>query len=165
LGEYPFISISPTGWGSTPRLSENFYEDDWDEIPFYDAGTWPYGDRYDAAEIKLKDFFHSPKQKMVYIYDFRDDWKHSITLIEITGEKLLMPECLGGKSAAPVDDCGGIWGYYHMVEAINDTKNPEHKDIRRWLGLKKGENWDEHAFDLKEAQERLREVWEEEKGN
>lgn len=160
------FQFSPSGWGSTPLLQENFEgEADWDEAPFADPDTWPYGERYDAATIKLKDFFHAPKQKMVYIYDFGDDWKHSITLTEITDEKLLVPQCLGGKGTAPVEDCGGIGGYYEMVEAINDTKHPEHKDFRVWLGLKKGQHWDVNAFDLKEAREWLREVWEEEKGN
>lgn len=153
------FQFSPKGWGSTPRLSENFNEDDWDEVPFYDAGTWPYGERYDAAEIKLVDYFHSPKQKIVYIYDFGDDWKHSVTLIEITDVKLLTPQCVAGKGTAPIEDCGGIWGYYEMVDALNDPKHPEHKDFREWLSFKKGEKWDENSFDLKDTQEWLKEVW------
>ncbi|MEZ4968874.1 MAG: plasmid pRiA4b ORF-3 family protein [Flavobacteriaceae bacterium] len=159
------FQFSPTGWGSTPRLSENFKDDDWDhEVPFSKPNTWPFGERYDAAAIKLEDFFHTPKQKMVYIYDFGDDWKHSVTLTEITAEKLLAPQCLGGKGKAPVDDCGGIWGYYEMVEAINDPKHREHKDFCVWLGLKKGQRWELDAFNLEEVRDRLREVWEEEKG-
>src|SRR5690606_8523144 len=130
------FQFSPKGWGSTPRLSENFNEDDWDEVPFSDLDTWPYGDRYDAAKIKLMDYFHSPKQKIVYIYDFGDDWKHSVTLIEITDEKLLTPQCVAGKGTAPIEDCGGIWGYYEMVNVINDPKHPEHKDFKKWLGFK-----------------------------
>lgn len=158
------FQFSPTGWGSMPRLQENFEgEADWDEAPFADPDTWPFGERYDAAKIKLEDFFHTPRQKIIYIYDFGDDWKHSITLVEITDEKLLVPQCMGGKGKAPIDDCGGIWGYYHIVEAINDLKHPEHRDFREWLGLKKGQRWDLNAFDLEDARKRLREVWGEEK--
>jgi hypothetical protein len=159
------FQFSPTGWGSTPRLSEDFKEDDWDEVPFADPYTWPYGERYDAAKIKLRDFFHSIKQKMIYIYDFGDDWKHSVTLTEITDEKLLEPQCLAGKGTAPMEDCGGIWGYYYVMEAINDPKHPKHKDFRKWMGLKKGGKWEGKKFDLEEARKLLREVWEDIQGN
>ncbi len=159
------FEFSPNGWGSTPRLQQNFEgEVLWDEAPFSDPNTWPDGERYDAAGIKLEDYFDSPKQGIVYIYDFGDDWRHIVELVQITDEKILQPVCLGGNGKAPVDDCGGIWGYYDMVEALNDPKHPEHRDFKEWMGFKKGGKWDVGAFDLEETQERLRVVWEVLKG-
>ncbi|MCG2462955.1 plasmid pRiA4b ORF-3 family protein [Flavobacteriaceae bacterium F89] len=155
------FQFSPQGWGSVPRLQENFEsESDWDEAPFSDPETWPYGERYDSSKIKLEEYWHSLKQKMVYIYDFGDDWRHIVELVEVTDEKILNPFCMGGKAQAPVEDCGGIWGYYHMVEALNDSKHPEHKHWRDWMDFKKGQKWDENAFDLDEVQEQLRVFWE-----
>ncbi|CAG0904951.1 unnamed protein product, partial [Darwinula stevensoni] len=46
-----------------------------------------------------------------------------------------------GKGKAPTEDCGGIWGYYELVETINNTKHPEHKEMMEWMGLKKGYIW------------------------
>lgn len=71
----------------------------------------------------------------------------------------MTPICLAGKGAAPIEDCGGIWGYYNMVEALNNKKHPEHKDFRDWLDFKKGEKWDLNEFDLEDTQERLRVFW------
>lgn len=153
------FQFSPKGWGSVPRLCEDLGRDDWDEERFSGPDTWPYGERYDASLIKLEDYFQSLKQKMVYIYDFGDDWKHTVELVEINDEKLVHPICLGGKAQAPVEDCGGIWGYYNMVEALNDPKHPERERFMEWMDFKKGEKWDENAFDLKDVKERLREVW------
>lgn len=87
---------------------------------------------------------------MIYIYDFGYDWKHSITLTEITDEKLLTPQCVAGKGTAPIEDCGVIYrSYYEMVDAINDTKHLEHKYFMEWVGFKKGEKWDEILLTLK----------------
>ena len=152
--------FSPKGFGSTPNI--HYYYDDSD-IDDYNTPssieTFPFGKNYDAEKIKLKDYFTSIKQKMVYIYDFGDNWKHTIELTHITDLKTVHPICLGGKGQAPIDDCGGIWGYYNMVEAINDNKHPEHEQFMEWLELEKGETWDLHTFDLKEVNDFLTKSW------
>ena len=60
--------------------------------------------------------------------------------------------CLAGKNACPPDDCGGIPGYYHMLEIIADPKHPDHEHMKEWLG---GE-WDMARFDLDEANDALK---------
>lgn len=96
---------------------------------------------------------------MVYIYDFGDDWKHTIELVEITNDKVLYPVCIQGKGCNMIDDCGGVGGFYNMVEAVNDNKHPEHKEIMEWLGLGKGDTWDLLDFDLESTNSFLRKVW------
>jgi hypothetical protein len=157
---YHMYQFSPSGWRSTPCIMY-IYEDDAEvEIrPLSDPDTFPYGERYDAEKIKLEDYFRQLKQKMVYMYDFGDDWKHTIELIEVSDDTVLYPVCLGGKGSNLEEDCGGIWGFYNMVEAINDPKHPQHKEYREWLGMKRGEKWDLNVFDLEETNEMLREVW------
>lgn len=152
--------FSPKGWGSIPRIMYIFDDDEEVEVrPLSSPDTFPYGERYDAEKIKLDDYFQVPKQKMVYIYDYGDDWKHIVELVEITDEVILYPVCLGGKGSDLVEDCGGIGGFYYMVDAINNPKHPEHKEYREWLGMKRGEKWDLNHFDLEGTNEVLREVW------
>ena len=151
--------FSPSGWASKPRIMYVFEDDDEVEItPLSSPDSFPYGERYDAGKIKLKDYFKTPKQKMVYIYDFGDDWKHIVELVEITDEVILYPICLSGKGSDLIEDSGGIWGYYNMVEAVNNSKHPEHKEYREWLGMERGEKWDLNAFDLEGTNVVLREV-------
>ena len=40
-------------------------------------------------------------------------------------------ECRG---AWPPEDCGGIPGFYELVEAIADPNHEQHQELRDWLG-------------------------------
>lgn len=152
--------FSPSGWRSTPRIMYIFEDDAEVEVrPLSSPDSFPYGERYDARKILLKDYFKAEKQKITYIYDFGDEWRLIVELIEISEGAVLFPVCLSGKGSDVVDDCGGIWGFYRMVEIVNNPKHPEHKEYREWLGMKRGEKWDLNHFDLELTNEMLGEVW------
>jgi hypothetical protein len=74
--------------------------------------------------------------KMIYTYDFGDSWEHGIVL-----EKRLPPDpdaaypiCLGGRLACPPEDCGGIPGFYRLLDALANPKRKEHDELREWAG-------------------------------
>lgn len=73
-------------------------------------------------------------------------------------EKILAPICTAGKGACPPEDCGGIPGYYNLLEILGDPKHREHKEMKKWLGLGKNDNWDVNAFNIDEINERLSEA-------
>lgn len=89
----------------------------------------------------------------MYTYDFGDGWEHALVV-----EKMLLPDrgvaypsCAGGKLQGPLEDCGGIPGYYHLLEAIRDPNHPEHQDLLDWVG---GE-YDPKVFSVDEINRRL----------
>ncbi|WP_299286829.1 plasmid pRiA4b ORF-3 family protein [uncultured Mucilaginibacter sp.] len=124
----------------------------------YDIDFFEDDELIDSKEIKLADIFKAEGQKFVYTYDLGDNWEHLITSEKITGEKLFLADCLAGKGNCPPEDCGGPWGYEELKVALADPKHREHKEFRKWLGLKKNEDWDFNFFSLKEAQEAVRNV-------
>ncbi|MEA1982407.1 MAG: SEC-C metal-binding domain-containing protein [Campylobacterota bacterium] len=71
-----------------------------------------------SIERELSDI----KDKITYVYDFGDDWKHEIVLEKILplDETIDYPKCTGGRRAAPLEDCGGIYRYHDIVEAIEN---------------------------------------------
>ncbi len=151
--------FSPKGWGNRPEISID-YEDEFGDFEEYsDEASFPHGERYRAYEIKLSDYFHKPKQKIIYIYDFGDDWQHIIELVEITDEKVMYPICLGGKGCNLEEDCGGIGGFYYMVEAINNPQHPEHEEYCESMDMESGEKWDINKFDLEEINEALKRIY------
>ncbi|HZV33667.1 MAG TPA: plasmid pRiA4b ORF-3 family protein [Verrucomicrobiae bacterium] len=103
----------------------------------------------------LADLAPAVKSKFIYEYDFGDDWLH-----EVVVEKVLPPDanfkhpvCLTGANACPPEDCGGMGGYYNLLEALANPNHPNHKDLTEWMG---GEPWDPERFDLAETNEYLK---------
>jgi len=91
--------------------------------------------------------------KAVYTYDFGDDWQHGIAI-----EKVLTPEagvaypvCMGGKRHGPPEDCGGVPGYYHLLEALSDPDHERHEELREWMG----DDFDPEAFSVDDVNRRL----------
>lgn len=88
-----------------------------------------------ADTTLLRDIITDKGELIRYVYDFGDNWKHTIEVMDITkvqpGE--YYPVCLNGEMACPPDDCGGIHEYYHFLEILNDKKHPEYPDLKAWM--------------------------------
>lgn len=84
----------------------------------------------------------------LYEYDFGDDWAHAIKIEKaITADdQTQTPRCIKGKLACPPEDCGGVWGYYDMLEKLAGPPSKERSEIVEWLG---GEI-DPEEFDIEE---------------
>ena len=105
----------------------------------------------DAAKTKINEIFKKENQKFSYIYDFGDTWEHAITLEKIKPEKTAIADCIAGKGACPPEDCGGSWGYANLLEILKNPANPEHSEMKEWLGLEDDEEWDIDDFDLEDT--------------
>ncbi len=89
---------------------------------------------HNAKRIKVSAVFNAMKS-IHFTYDFGDDWRHKVTLEEITeGTKYDLPACTAGKGACPPEDCGGIWGLEHMLEVLSDPQHEEYETIKDWAG-------------------------------
>ncbi len=93
---------------------------------------------YDAREdeIYLFEGFSIGQKSVNYIYDFGDYWEHHIKLERIFPQKENFPSplCVGGKRAAPPEDCGGIFGYEKILKIIHNPKHPKYQETREWVG-------------------------------
>lgn len=101
-------------------------------------------DVMDSRMLTLNKIFEGGKTSFQYEYDMGDSWMHEITLkkkIESDNTKLA---CIGGAQACPPEDCGGVPGYYQLLEAIADPKNEEHEAMIEWVG----KDYDPEAFDI-----------------
>ena len=102
--------------------------------------------------IKIIDILNDIKDKIKYEYDFGDSWLHTISLEKkIESEEKFNVKCIEGKYNCPPEDCGGIGGYYDLLEIINDPKNEEYESMLEWLG----NDFDPKYFDLVKVNEEL----------
>lgn len=103
----------------------------------------------DERTAMIADYFGRISKQSVYEYDFGDGWEHMVLLerIVLAEPKEKYPKIIAGANACPPEDCGGIGGYYDMLETLKDPKNPEYEEIREWLYLEgPDDNFDSDIF-------------------
>jgi hypothetical protein len=101
-----------------------------------DDDMWDELDNTDYTGMRIRDLLQKEKEKIVYEYDFGDGWEHDIILEKVLPniETLEIPICTGGKMNCPPEDCGGIWGYFGLMEIIKQRQHPEYDSYIEWLG-------------------------------
>jgi hypothetical protein len=97
-----------------------------------DGGTEP---RKDAAKVRLREVLGSGRTVVDYTYDFGDSWEHRIVVSNVRqgAPDVRYPRYLAGERNGPPEDCGGVPGFYDLLDARADPKHPNHADARAWL--------------------------------
>lgn len=107
--------------------------EEYDGVQLGDEETFTVGDAAAAAA------------EFSYEYDFGDSWIHDIRvgqrLGSVGGDT---PHCLDGRRACPPEDCGGTWGYQHLLHVLADPADEEYAELHEWVG---GE-FEPDAFDV-----------------
>lgn len=108
----------------------------------------------DEQDHTLRKLLPAEKARLTYDYDFGDGWGHIVTVEKIipVDPAVTYPICSAGARACPPEDCGGMFGFYDMIEALSDPKHPSHEDLSEWIG---DEGFDEKQFDLDEINGQL----------
>jgi len=102
--------------------------------------------------VLLSGILAKPRSKAIYTYDFGDEWEHSIVIEKRlpADPNLTYPVCTGGQLACPPEDCGGLWGFYGLLEILSDPAHPRHEQMLNWSG-----EFDNQAFSVDEVNRRL----------
>jgi Plasmid pRiA4b ORF-3-like protein len=74
---------------------------------------WSDSGAGDESAVALAQVAATEKAKVVYDYDFGDDWRHDIVVekIEPAAPGVAYPRCTGGRGETPAEDSGGIWAF------------------------------------------------------
>ncbi len=89
--------------------------------------------------------------KLRFDYDFGDGWEHDVVVeaIEPVERGVTYPRCTAGRRACPPEDCGGVWGYQELLEALADPKHEHHEERMEWIGG----DFDPDDFDIDDTTE------------
>ena len=130
-----------------------------------------------ADRVQLRHFNLRLNEKFLYEYNCYDEWQ---LVIQVEAHLPLAldvayPRCIGGKRAAPLEDCGGAWRFMELKQhysplfklerfqtilgdpALEETRwdyADEIKQLLYWLDI-------DH-FDRREVNRRLREIFDKE---
>jgi len=114
-----------------------------------------------ASEAKLSGYFRGHGKTCRYVYDFGDNWEHSVLFkgfVEDSAE--FRRRLVDGARACPLEDCGGAWGYEdccHVAAMSDEDIDGLGEDAgeavwrKEWVG-----DWDPEAFDLAAARKAFR---------
>jgi Plasmid pRiA4b ORF-3-like protein len=96
--------------------------------------------------VRLSSVFRRIGAKAIYTYDMGDSWEHSIVLEKCfpAAPGIPYPVCTDGRLACPPEDCGGIGGFYDLLDALKDPTHEQHEELRDWVG----EDYDPEEFSI-----------------
>jgi hypothetical protein len=113
---------------------------------------------FEEREVRLLDFDREPGLTFTYLYDFGDDWHHTVEI-----EKLLVLDppprlaiCIDGARARPPEDVGGVGGYERFLAIMAESADPEHADTKTWCGGHFDPDWFDLAVADKDVRNALR---------
>ncbi len=90
----------------------------------------------DSEKITVREVFEK-QTHIEYEYDFGDGWNHTVELkrfIENYAEPY--PHCIELIGTAPMEDCGGPYGFDDIMKILDDPEHPEYNEVTSWLGKK-----------------------------
>lgn len=100
-----------------------------------DDEDWGGQPRFLAEKVRLRDVLNPRRTTIDYLYDFGDSWEHRLTVSKIRqgDPNLSYPRYVGGEQNGPPEDCGGIPGFYDMLDILADSEHESHEEISEWL--------------------------------
>jgi hypothetical protein len=113
----------------------------------------------DAADSILKYVVSTPKDKMMFNYDYGDNWLISLVLEKVIIDEELpgkeLPRVLEGTGYGIIEDCGGTSGLEALTKAFKKKSGKQYKELSEWLGR---DDLDMAAFDVDDINFRLKKV-------
>ena len=90
----------------------------------------------DERTHRINHLLKREKDWITYLYDFGDRWEHKVTLQKILpyDPAVRLPACISGRRRCPPEDCGGVWGYYEMLDSLEDPRARDHEHMKEWIG-------------------------------
>ena len=116
------------------------------------------GEGTPEESVQLNQVLREVGDRILYIYDFGDDWHHRIKVekIEPASDATPLARCVGGRKACPVEDSGGAWMWNKVAQSLREDPtrdkmilNEDLEDYVDWLP----EDFDPDEFDLQETNE------------
>ncbi|MBR7837364.1 plasmid pRiA4b ORF-3 family protein, partial [Actinospica durhamensis] len=85
-------------------------------------GEAALGHRHDD-EVTIDQVLQGERAKLRYVYDYGDYWEHVIRVesVKEPDPGTIYPQCIGGRRAAPPEDCGGMVRYQESLRRHGDA--------------------------------------------
>lgn len=89
-----------------------------------------------AVGVKLAALIARRDLAFSYIYDFGDNWSHTVQVegVEPAQSHAPYPHFIEGSRRCPPEDVGGTPGFEGFLEAVTTARHPERRTLLDWYG-------------------------------
>lgn len=108
----------------------------------------------DLDDVQVSEIFLRKGSRIEYEYDFGDGWTHDVISLGKAKKGEPIFQVTDGARACPPEDCGGIWGYFHLLEVLAAPQHPEYESFNAWVG----DGFDPKAFDRDHVNQALSKI-------
>lgn len=124
--------------------------------PGLGGGGWGASPSIGAGRLRLQDLAARGIKRFSYVYDMGDSWEHSIRIERSSSADpaASYPRLVDGALHCPPEDVGGVPGFYALLDAMSDTKHPDHDDRMEWYGGR----FDPEEFDIERVRKDLNRI-------
>lgn len=92
------------------------------------------GESLMAVKFRLNALVPKAGNSFLYTYDLIEEWDHEVTLEKILPAGARQAVLEDGGNAAPPEDCGGLQGYYQLLETLADPEHEDHEEMLEFAG-------------------------------
>ena len=135
FSELGVILNTVMGWSGAHLSEFEFYHQELrvtEDMEIYEDIGYDKYDCVEASSTYISEYMEN-NGWFTYTYDFGDDWSHRVTIEKVLPYyPLNYPQVIKYKGACPMEDCGGIGGYYECLEIMADENHPEHEMRCEW---------------------------------
>ena len=100
-------------------------------------------------------------ERLKFEYDFGDSWSHDLWvkgMRDYASNEEPVIKLLKAYGECPPEDCGGVWGYAHLLELNKKKRNSaEDKERLEWYDIPK--DYDPEYCDLEWLQDDVEDLW------
>lgn len=128
-----FVLNEVMGWYGSHLSQFEFYHLGIVVEEIFEDFGWGEQEVLDSAETPIEPFMDS-EDWFTYIYDLGDYWQHRVEIEKILPDyEFDYPMVLKYRGDTPYEDCGGIYGYYHLLEVLENPQDEEYEEMKDWV--------------------------------
>jgi hypothetical protein len=100
--------------------------------------------------VRLCEVLQEGQTKIEYLYNHGDSWQHLLTVTNVRqgNSALVYPRYVAGEWAGPPEDCGGTYGFNHILVALSNPNHPDHANTSVWLSGYDAESIDKRRLEI-----------------
>ncbi len=116
-------------------------------------------DSVDATKTLLKNTLDRVGERLIFTYDFGDNWQIEVTLLKVAIDTETpnseFPRVLEGVGFGIIEDCGGVPGLADIAAAYKKKSGKAYREYCEWLDIP---DLDLDSFDLDDMNFRLKKL-------